>query len=101
MGSEESQAFDTVQFCLQRKAAAGAEDGHGSLTRGSLAATKKARCPQPGPKSSTGSQKALSSICSTSLVPLGKVGVGARTRVLVDTLVQSAWSVKNTDFGAR
>ncbi|KAF6344925.1 hypothetical protein mRhiFer1_010289 [Rhinolophus ferrumequinum] len=52
VGSEESQAFETVQLCLQRKAAARVGDDHGNLTKRSLASTKKARCPQPMPKSS-------------------------------------------------
>lgn len=116
MRSEESQTFDTVQLCLQRKAAARAEDNHGNLSKRSLASTKKARCPPPTPASSTGSCKALSSICSMSYFLWATLGLGqvlgaawARDTdfsicsegVLLDTLLHSTWSVKNTNFGAR
>lgn len=50
--SKESQAFDTVQLCLQRKAWAGPD--HGVLPPGLLRQYRKSRCPRTEP--STGNQ---------------------------------------------
>lgn len=54
VGSKESHAFDTVQFCLQRKAVARAEYDHGNLTQSSQLQTENKVSPAV-PKSSTGS----------------------------------------------
>ena len=53
--SKQSQAFDTLQFCLLRKAASRAEDDHAGLTKRNSAANEKARRPPLVPPSPEGS----------------------------------------------
>ena len=53
--SKQSQAFDTLQFCLLRKAASRAEDDHAGLTKLNSAANEKARRPPLVPPSPEGS----------------------------------------------
>lgn len=54
VGSKESQAFDTVQLCLQRKAPAAPDDR--GVDPGLFRQCWKSRCPRA--ESSTGNQKA-------------------------------------------
>lgn len=113
--SKQSQAFDTLQFCLLRKAVARAEDEHASLTKCNSAANEKARCPPPVPHLLRVARRLGLDICSVFLVSLGRVGTGVGAGSHWDrdwfqyrfslgsvshSLARSAWSVKDANFGA-